>query len=274
VTTKNLLFSGWPECRVTINLRDVASVDKTNSLMIIPNALLIKTVAGEEYFFGSFMEREQCYALLNSMVEVAKGLQEIKHPEGREGKSGAGTGAGTGVGAGTGAGAGAGTGAGAGAEGSMEEKMKKNDLQMSNTLSDIKALSSELKSGNRSPERSIEAISSDDDGDTATGFDKALLSDGIVHMHADTLPVKSKLVWKHFWQSGSGYRYATAIATTDTTSTTAVTTSTTNIIITTNIIVVLLLLLLLLLLLVLLLLLLLRFTHPSVCLATGLSSIS
>lgn len=181
VTTKNLTFSGWPECRVNIPLHYIASIDKTNTVMIIPNALLIKVMSGEEYFFGSFMERELCYNLLSSMVEVSKGLQEINGPEySRNGQL------------------------------SVGENIEQNDIALMSTISDIDQLSGELgvedRRFNDNGDDEADVCSSDDDGVHPTNYEKIFSSDGIVHMHTEDLPVKSRHVWKYFWQNASGYR--------------------------------------------------------------------
>lgn len=58
-------------------LAQVVKLEKTNTLMYIPNALQITMPEKEEYFFASFIDRDQCYNLLNSMMEVGKRLLEI-----------------------------------------------------------------------------------------------------------------------------------------------------------------------------------------------------
>lgn len=76
ITNHYLTFSGWPEIKVVLQLKDISTVEKTNSLFFVPNALLI-TTGDEEYFFSSFLDRDLCYSMLNSMVEIEKKLEEI-----------------------------------------------------------------------------------------------------------------------------------------------------------------------------------------------------
>lgn len=81
-----MAFSGWPETRVLLALQDVASIEKTNTLYYVPNAILVSTSSGssslekEDYFFGSFIDRDQCYNLLTSLVKVSKRLIDLHGP--------------------------------------------------------------------------------------------------------------------------------------------------------------------------------------------------
>lgn len=175
ITTKNLMFAGWPECRVVIPLHSISSVEKTNSLMIIPNALLLKVESGEEYFFGSFMERELCYSLLTSMVEVSKGLQEFAVPEE-----------------------------------DLKLRKERSDDTLSKTICEIDALSAELSKDNvenESAKNNVDDdISSDGHDNQITEYERIFKQDGVVHMHTQDIPVKSKHVFTHFWRKGSGFR--------------------------------------------------------------------
>lgn len=87
VTSGFLAFTGWPEVRVLLTLDNIDHIEKTNTMMYVPNALLICTTDNEEYFFGSFIDREQCYNFLNRMSQISKRLVELhgKNPmlEGR-----------------------------------------------------------------------------------------------------------------------------------------------------------------------------------------------
>ena len=77
LTQQYLAFSGWPEGRVLLSLQQIAGVERT-TVFFVPNALLVTTTVGEEYFFGSFLDRDQCYNLLTVMVKIAKGLVEME----------------------------------------------------------------------------------------------------------------------------------------------------------------------------------------------------
>lgn len=180
MTTKNLMFAGWPECRVIIPLHNISAVEKTNSLMIIPNALLITVNTGEEFFFGSFMERELCYTLLNSMVEVSKGLQEIAGPSEAD---------------------------------TVHMQQVQVDSAMCKTISEIDTLAAELSKDQSQisvteskDDEAEEEISSAGEEHHTNDFESILNSDGVVLMHTQELPVKSKYIWKHFWRKAEGYR--------------------------------------------------------------------
>jgi len=79
VTQNFVAFSGWPDTRVLLSLVDVSSIEKSNTLMYVPNALIFKT-ADEEYFLASFLDRDQCYNFITSLCEVAKRLVDLQGP--------------------------------------------------------------------------------------------------------------------------------------------------------------------------------------------------
>lgn len=70
VTQFYLAFSGWPEMRVLLELKELVSIEKSNTLYYIPNAIAIKSKSNGEFFFGSFIDRDICFALLTSMSQV------------------------------------------------------------------------------------------------------------------------------------------------------------------------------------------------------------
>lgn len=112
ITQHFLAFSGWPETRILLPLSNVKKIEKTNTLMYIPNAISItctvdnRAIAAadatqgeaaalnsnnpnssngsysgpvdDEFFFGSFIEREQCYNLVRNLSEVEKRINEIR----------------------------------------------------------------------------------------------------------------------------------------------------------------------------------------------------
>ena len=75
-------------------LRNIEKLEKSNTLVYIPNAITIVTadkgmlfrnlfiylliklifISSDEYFFGSFIERDQCFQLLHNMREVERRL--------------------------------------------------------------------------------------------------------------------------------------------------------------------------------------------------------
>jgi hypothetical protein len=77
VTQNFLAFSGWPDTRVLLPLVDVKHVEKSTTLLYVPNAIIVKMEDDEEYFFASFLDRDQCYNLLVRISEVARRLHEL-----------------------------------------------------------------------------------------------------------------------------------------------------------------------------------------------------
>ena len=64
--------------RVLLELKEIINIEKSNTLYYIPNAILVNSEAHGEFFFGSFIDRDVCFALLNNMSQIAKRLTEIK----------------------------------------------------------------------------------------------------------------------------------------------------------------------------------------------------
>ena len=64
--------------RLLLALKDINRVEKCNTLYYIPNAILVNSETYGEFFFGSFIDRDVCFALLNNMSQIAKRLIEIK----------------------------------------------------------------------------------------------------------------------------------------------------------------------------------------------------
>lgn len=77
VTQHYLAFSGWPETRVLLLVRNIKEVNRMNTLYYVPNALSVVMLDETEYFFGSFIDREQCYALLVSLNDVGKHMASL-----------------------------------------------------------------------------------------------------------------------------------------------------------------------------------------------------
>lgn len=78
ITQHYIAFSGWPDTRVLLQLATLDRIEKTNTLMYIPNAILIATDSKEEFFFGSFIDRDQCHTLLYKLSKVEKHLLQVR----------------------------------------------------------------------------------------------------------------------------------------------------------------------------------------------------
>ncbi len=77
VTQHFIAFSGWPDTRVLLQMGSVEKLEKMNTLMYIPNAISLITADQQEYFFGSFIDRDQCYNLIKNLLEVEKRIVEL-----------------------------------------------------------------------------------------------------------------------------------------------------------------------------------------------------
>jgi len=77
ITQHYLAFSGFPDTRVLLLLKDIAEVHRMNTLYYVPNALSIVTVDRTEYFFGSFIDRQQCYNLLTNLSNVGRKMASM-----------------------------------------------------------------------------------------------------------------------------------------------------------------------------------------------------
>lgn len=77
ITQHYLAFSGWPDTRVLLLIREISEVNRMNTLYYVPNALSVVMSDAAEYFFGSFIDREQCYAMLISLNDVGKHMASL-----------------------------------------------------------------------------------------------------------------------------------------------------------------------------------------------------
>jgi len=77
ITQQYLAFSGWPDTRVLLSLQQIATVEK-QSIFFVPNAILVTTLVGEDYFFGSFLDRDLCYNILTCTSNIAKSLVQME----------------------------------------------------------------------------------------------------------------------------------------------------------------------------------------------------
>ncbi|CAH1114376.1 unnamed protein product [Psylliodes chrysocephalus] len=71
---------GW-ETNLTLRWKDVASITKEKTALVIPNAILIST-KGDKYFFTSFVSREKTYLMLfrvwqNALMDQPMSAQEM-----------------------------------------------------------------------------------------------------------------------------------------------------------------------------------------------------
>jgi hypothetical protein len=76
ITNHHVAFSGWPELKILISLKDIVDIEK-KQLFFVNNALTIHDCNGEEYFFGSFLDRDLCFRMLSSLVQIEKSLVEL-----------------------------------------------------------------------------------------------------------------------------------------------------------------------------------------------------
>jgi hypothetical protein len=76
VTQHFIAFSGWPDTRVLLQMSALNKVEKMNTLMYIPNAISLLMSNQEEYFFGSFIDRDHCFSLIQRLVEVEKSIAQ------------------------------------------------------------------------------------------------------------------------------------------------------------------------------------------------------
>jgi hypothetical protein len=67
---------------VLLSLKDITKVEKTNTLVYFPNAILVHSKTHGEFFFGSFIDRDVCHSLLTGMSQVSKRLGEIDGGDG------------------------------------------------------------------------------------------------------------------------------------------------------------------------------------------------
>ena len=81
ITQHFIAFSGWPETRLLLALQFMSTIEKTNTLYYVPNAIVITTNdKKEDYFFASFIDRDYCYNLLVQLQSVAKRLMDLHGP--------------------------------------------------------------------------------------------------------------------------------------------------------------------------------------------------
>lgn len=82
ITQHYVAFSGWPDTRVLLSMKRIDIINKSNTLMYIPNAITIQLYDKSEYFFASFIERDLCYQLLTNLMQVERRICELAGPDG------------------------------------------------------------------------------------------------------------------------------------------------------------------------------------------------
>jgi hypothetical protein len=189
-------------------LHTITSIEKMNSLMIIPNALLITVQSGEEYFFGSFLERELCYNLVKSLVEVSKCLAELSDPA--PASPPADNGSST-----------------VQANRRLSNKhLSENEAALKNTVNSLSHLIDALEKGGDAVEAAAGAKVAESPADAGylsseaedfappsgpMDFDKLFKSNSnIVPLHSQDISFKPTDVWRYYWQKSDGFRYASS----------------------------------------------------------------
>lgn len=77
ITQHYVAFSSWGDLRVLLSLRRIEKVNKATTLGYIPNAISIVMENKEEFFFGSFIDRELCYTLLTNLMQIEKRILQL-----------------------------------------------------------------------------------------------------------------------------------------------------------------------------------------------------
>jgi len=77
ITQHYVAFSGWPEARVLLSFSDISTITREKTLYYVPNAISIITNDKNEYFYASFLDREQCFNMLNNLLQVNRRLLEL-----------------------------------------------------------------------------------------------------------------------------------------------------------------------------------------------------
>lgn len=79
ITKFFVAYQGWPETRLLLRFSDILTFEKSNTLIYIPNAILIK-IKSDEYFFGSLIERDNAYNMLMNLWNVATTVYQSEDP--------------------------------------------------------------------------------------------------------------------------------------------------------------------------------------------------
>jgi hypothetical protein len=67
----------WDSVRVLLSLKEIIHIEKAFTMGIFPTAIQIEDSSHEEYFFGSFLDRDSCYSMLTNMSQAEKQLAKL-----------------------------------------------------------------------------------------------------------------------------------------------------------------------------------------------------
>jgi hypothetical protein len=170
------VFSGWPDTRVRISLKEIVSVEK-EKMFFLPNALTVKTSDGEDYFFGSFLDRDLCYRMLTSMVMIEKSLVELT------GEGGGGT----------------------------KITNDDNNPLLNNEAGGAEALTTQ--SGMSQPSDAMDVVDSDETDDESLGsavqaidYMSLFNTNYIASINETEVEISSSVIWKTCWREKSHFR--------------------------------------------------------------------
>lgn len=68
---------GW-ETQTSLRLRDITSITKEKTALVIPNAIQVVVDGGEKLFFTSFVTRDATYMMLFKLWQNAL-LEDVRH---------------------------------------------------------------------------------------------------------------------------------------------------------------------------------------------------
>ena len=63
---------------ILLKLADVSLVKKAKTLLVVPNSIEIRMIGGTNYFFTSFLSRNDTYHLIFDLWSIAKGVEVAK----------------------------------------------------------------------------------------------------------------------------------------------------------------------------------------------------
>lgn len=83
ITQHYMAFAGfggmgaWDGVRILLALKDIVKIEKAFTMGIFPTALLITDSSDDDYFFGSFLDRDSCFSMLSNMSQAEKQLAKM-----------------------------------------------------------------------------------------------------------------------------------------------------------------------------------------------------
>ena len=79
LTSRFIAFRGWPiELRILLPLKDTVRLDKAKTLHMFDNAINLTVTGHGDFFFASFLDRDQCYFTLKSAVAMENHMHELQ----------------------------------------------------------------------------------------------------------------------------------------------------------------------------------------------------